>query len=821
MQNAPVENSQEMNVLDSIIQKEMSNLGLLSLMHLSREELTGTASAIKVAREEYLKQVCEHLYKIVLSDNRNRIFLNDTFVLTFASFFQNPSECNWIEAVCMQPYVALSYSAGTLMKGNENKDEIFFQQNQQMFFSSFPMFCENHHAMKNAFFLLNNWKMFPDFLCWIVNEALLRKSAGMQVDWRSSLNQVQDIVRFIHDHDEHNGENSSHASDTHRRDNKSSFRYKRHMFFHNALHSTIVQKIRQACLQADAYAMKKKNTPSLLLQNVNTDSKTKKKKDEQNNSNARGKPDTPPLLSMWDEYQLKNHLYFTTPQTQGDKNVWNNTQQREFENGLVAKEDRFSIVPHPQISSSENEGAVQTAKFNAAHLWDRLDNHAEKLGNINVPLKRHILASEKDMQNFYGIQEDKKELYASIFGSHAQMPATYESRMNMQPWSCFTHHQKTCYNKEAVQFLETFFQAPHDQGEFSTASCNIHELSLAFDNHAHALHNQYPQASMFGAGSDSLLSIQWHAKPSVMHIAFAKIVTINGNYLYNIQDQSPNMPAKMSTARNTTVPKIVTTTDVQHAKIYMPFQWNPVQMHNSMEKNVFQHPKLIKSFLSLAMQGQQNVHDMENLKKRANLEMCVRKKMKLQEDIRNLKSETENIKNMEKVVVGDIQEYITVMENKIAKLMSIVADLEKYINFFSQENSGNDFKVSISDECVSMETIQISPGLYFYWVKFDNGVQCGMSLHTQGSLSNPLLEKPGRTLVFPSKIPEMSKLLEDMKQKCAWFSHLQFWDGNKKSIYDRIQGLPDKLEGNDALKDQCIQALRRADVPFSSMVQGA
>jgi hypothetical protein len=98
-------------------------------------------------------------------------------------------------------------------------------------------------------------------------------------------------------------------------------------------------------------------------------------------------------------------------------------------------------------------------------------------------------------------------------------------------------------------------------------------------------------------------------------------------------------------------------------------------------------------------------------------------------------------------------------------------------------------------QVVGMETIQITPCLFFFWIRFNGGAETGMAVHT----SVPYTKPGGIESVPPFKIPRggngmvniMKKLRSSLKADISWYTSLGF-DKGSPSEYFKVS--PDNME---------------------------
>lgn len=220
------------------------------------------------------------------------------------------------------------------------------------------------------------------------------------------------------------------------------------------------------------------------------------------------------------------------------------------------------------------------------------------------------------------------------------------------------------------------------------------------------------------------------------------------------------------------------TTSVQCATIALPSFYHPQPMQNRLVKNNMHHPELLMAFLALCREGMKNCSVQESDVLRTN-------------KVHGLANDFLKEKKREK-------------DNLVEKLK---AQKKVYKETLPQNKLGSDAKPSI----VAIETIEISPTLFYYWAQFSNGAQCGMALYSSLSSSS--------NVHMPLDVGNSKKLMESHPFAGEmWLKYLTFItrmdEKTPFSMDEKLHRYPKHVWDNDELRELVEKYLEAEDSSY-------
>jgi hypothetical protein len=376
----------------------------------------------------------------------------------------------------------------------------------------------------------------------------------------------------------------------------------------------------------------------------------------------------------------------------------------------------------------------------------------------------------------------------------------YENRLKINPWSNYSNMMDKLYDEDALHFMKKVLSG-EDDGMMETSgstmwrkrmesqsvlpvnevawigSMNTYSGTLTADGNQAGGNQAYSEPNLASNPQNivsKMLSIQTFQTPVDKGMAFAKIVSRNYklDLMYKSSQDRQQEP--------------VTTTAVSCARIRLESSFDPVVVqgrNNTLyTKNNMHHPALINTFIQMALEDVKKLDLMEHglspggvyTKKKNDLE---RKIKELQEENSGGASERSELENV-----------------RHAKA-NLDRGLETYKNCMKEEKYNIDTDRS---DVWGMETIQVTPCLFFFWIRFSSGAETGMAVHT----SVPYTKPGGIESVPPLKIPRgdhgmvniMNKLRSSLKTDISWYTSLGF-DKGSPSEYFKVS--PDDMEDVD------------------------
>lgn len=722
---------------------------------------------------------------------------SDHWILESASFVRDEDKFYGMYSKTLRTFVTVSYNHGKpLIHGNNIKD-LWYQGENQLFASTFAL-QGSHNHIKKFLYLLNNYQVVPEVLLTILNFAMLYAipqghNQRYAIDWRTASTAAAESIW------------NGHGNRT--RNSKS--------FFHNHIYSEMVRKAMQLVFQLECKANVAQQKTSWLNQSWLFDKVTEWDQIQfqfvvgllelrWNRVAAAGSS----ALNEHDEEHDKEHDEEHDEEEHDEEHSYANANDKDSEN---QKQSRIPLPDVYQVSFDkmqvkfatedstpptlymENIFLKEDYKFplfagTSSPIWNRVSQGhssvSKKGESFLVPFHYKALLTKETINSFLNMQADHTyRNIASDMGAEHEMPTIYQGKTSVNAWINLADisQETAVYDSDAIKAASdvSMFHDYNDEAKKipyeAISVLPVRELAWMFSTESEDY--QQPLSSM--------LSIQTFERPLDHNVAFANIVTINKKLSTNIK-----------------------TLDVQTARIRMPFQFRPVHStSNGLAKNNMQHPELVKAFVLLARKGVENIVDMENARD-------AKKRTGIYERHRKILTEKGNkLENLAKYAAKKKVPLPEDIENKRKQLRKYAAeyanDLKAYNELWKEGGDGNKYKLDRNNTKVkAMDIIQISANMFFYWLKFENGAECRMTLHTwdvfepSSSMrdSSSALNVPTMTV---SKDTLMLQRMESMRKKCGgWFEKLGTLGAD--SLAQKTSSLPASMQAQKKLAKRML-----------------
>jgi hypothetical protein len=755
----------------------------------------------------------------------------------------NTYERSWMDESGSKEYIALqrralqthatvSFNHGSIIhgsSGNGTPDSSsdgtpeFYRHDSQKFASTF-LIAGSRKDVRMMIYLINNWEMCPDILLLILNHAMKGKVMSINrtlgnkhmlrsIDWRSPYMKEEQA--------------KSRAYTKHSTRREGTTPVIRHATSHvhdEVVEFTIHLLVNLAAKIKDLKNQKEKNNMTkfqrwrimfleglkrygLIQDPTNMDSSS----DAQSSSGTSGTEDPSSYAPSDNEsdgpYNRRMTEYGMLPAA--DTFGANGSDQQHEQPGMTVNEfngSLFSKVANEDVKTWNMGHLMNDARYQAmfasanylvegSGIWNRLpiSKDSRRNGIFYLPYRKQPIVPD-----FETLTQTAENLVKSI--NVLQM---YENRLKINPWSNYSNMMDKLYDKHALNFMEKVLSG-EDDGMMETSgstmwrkhmesqsvlpvnevawigSMNTHSGTLTADGNQAGGNQPYSKPNLASNPQNivsKMLSIQTFQTPVDKGMAFAKIVSRNYrmDYLYEANLDQKQEP--------------VTTTAVSCARIRLESSFDPVVVqgrNNTLyTKNNMHHPALINTFIQMALEDVKKLAIMEENQNPGRV--YTKKKEDLERKIKELREESS----------GDSSE-----NSELQKVQSAKANLENglktYKTYTEDLSEGNLFVEKDLTQVVGMETIQITPCLFFFWIRFNGGAETGMAVHT----SVPYTKPGGIESVPPFKIPRggngmvniMKRLRLSLKADISWYTSLGF-DKGTPSEYFKVS--PDNMEDVD------------------------
>lgn len=711
----------------------------------------------------------------------------DHWILENASFVKDEDKFYGMYSKTLRTFVTVSYNHGKPLVAGANPKDRWYQGEDQLFASTFALQGSYAH-IKKFLYLLNNYQVVPEILLTVLNFAMLYAipqghNQKYAIDWRTASTAAAESIWHGH------GNRSRNSKP----------------FFHNHIYSEMVRKVMHLMFQLECKANQAQHRRSWLSESMVFDKVTEW--DELKFQFVFG------LLQLgWDPLTGSSALNGEHHQEHDkehdeEHNEEHDEEDHENSNDKDSENQKQSRIPLPdayqvsfdnmQVKFTHEDSTPSTEYMESGFLkerykfpifagtsspiWNRVSQgHAsvsKKGESFVVPFYHKELLSKDTIHFFLNEQTDHTfRNIASDMGAEHEMPLIFQGKTSVNAWiNLYDIQEETgVYNPDAISAAAgaSYFHDYNDEAKrIPYEACSVlpvRELAWMFSMERED--HQQPLSSM--------LSIQTFERPLDRNVAFAHIVTSNKN-----------------------LPTPIKTLDVQTARIRMPFQFRPGHStSNGLAKNNMQHPELVKAFVLLAKKGVENIADMENgrdTKKRTEIFERHRKILTEKGD------KLEKLANYAAKNKVRLSEDIETKRKDLRKYAAEYAkDLKAYNALWKEGGDGKKYKLDGNNTKVkAMDIIQISPNMFFYWLKFENGAECRMTLHTWDIFEPSSHTSDSSALNVPtmtvSKDALMLQKMENMRKKCGWFEKLGTLGGD--TLAQKTSSFPTSMQTQSAL----------------------